>query len=388
MQKEKLIIMFTVLVDVLGFAIVIPILPFYVTSFGASPFTVTLLFASFAFFAFLSSPFLGALSDKVGRRPVLLVSLFSTAIGWFMFAGAQSIVMLFIGRIIDGAAAGNIVIAQSYLVDISKNEKERSENLGLIGAVFGVGFMFGPTLGGVLSTVSHAFPFFFAGFLALANTIAAYFFLPETHHQRTKGPLAFNPILPLAKAVYDTKQRSMYITWTLFMLSFFISQAVFGLFADKALGFDAFVTGMLFTGSGVIVVLNQTFLLRRVWLTRFTEERLISLMTIVFAAGLLLMAIPLLVVFLVGIVLLSTGQSVLRVVITSVVSGRADPAMKGETMGILGAIMSAALVVGPLIGGALFEILYSLPFTVGGALSVYAYLRLRRKEFSTPSSPT
>jgi DHA1 family tetracycline resistance protein-like MFS transporter len=380
MTKEKILIVFTVLVDVLGFAIVIPILPFYVTSFGVSPFTVTLLFATFAFFSFLSSPFLGRLSDRVGRRPVLLVSLFSTAVGWFIFASARTVPMLFLGRAIDGAAAGNIVIAQSYLVDISRSEKERSENLGLIGAAFGFGFMVGPTIGGVLSTVSHAFPFFFAGILALLNTIGAYFFLPESHHQRAKDlPLSFNPLTPLAKAAFDVKLRPLYVTWTLFILAFFIGQSVFGLFADRALGFDAFITGMLFTGSGAFVVLNQALLLRTFWLKRFAEPRLTVMMMSVFSIGFLLMAIPLMSLFLLGVVLLSTGQSILRVLITSQVAGRSDPATKGETMGILTSIMAAALVVGPIVGGLLFEIHYALPYLAGSLLGGYAFL-LSKKE--------
>ena len=380
MTKEKIIIITTVLVDVLGFAIVIPILPFYVTSFGASAFTVTLLFAAFAFFAFLSSPFLGRLSDKVGRRPVLLISLFSTAIGWFIFASAHSIPTLFLGRIIDGAAAGNMVIAQSYLVDISKNETERSANLGLIGAVFGVGFMVGPTIGGALSTISHAFPFYFAGILALLNTVGAYFFLPESHHQRVKNaPLSFNPLTPLAKAAFDVKLRPLYTSWSLFILAFFIGQAIFGLFADKALGFDAFTTGLLFTGSGVVVVLNQAFLLRYVWLKRFTEAKLTTIMMLVFASGLFLMAVPYVPLFLVGIALLSTGHSTLRVVITSQVAGTAEPTTKGETMGILMSIMAAALVVGPIIGGILFEIHFALPYFVGSLLAGYAFVLSKRE---------
>src|SRR4051812_33987023 len=132
MRKEKLIIVFTVFVDVIGFGIVVPILPFYVQLFGVGPFLTTLMFASFSFCAFLSSPFLGALSDKIGRRPVLIVSIVSTAIGWFVFASARSILFLFIGRIIDGCAAGNYTTAQSYLVDISKDEKERTANIGLV----------------------------------------------------------------------------------------------------------------------------------------------------------------------------------------------------------------------------------------------------------------
>jgi len=190
MPKSKITIVFTVLVDILGFGIVIPILPFYVTSFGASPLTVTMLFSAFAFFAFLSSPFLGALSDKMGRRPVLLASIASTAIGWFVFASATSIPLLFLGRIIDGAAAGNFTVAQSAIVDLSKDEKDRSANLGIIGATFGIGFMVGPFLGGFLSTVSHSFPFWVAGGLACLNTMMAYFFLPETHtHRDPQAPL-------------------------------------------------------------------------------------------------------------------------------------------------------------------------------------------------------
>ncbi len=175
MQREKLIVLFTVFVDVIGFGIVIPILPFYVGTFGASPFVITLLFASFAFFAFLSSPLLGALSDKVGRRPILIVSIVSTALGWIVFAGATSIPFLFLGRIIDGMAAGNFTVAQGSLVDMARNEKERSSNLGLIGAAFGVGFMIGPLLGGVLSTVSQSFPFWCAGGLATLNALLAFF---------------------------------------------------------------------------------------------------------------------------------------------------------------------------------------------------------------------
>lgn len=159
MQREKSIILFTVLVDVIGFGIVIPILPFYVTEFGVSPTVVTLLFASFSLFSFISAPVFGAWSDRIGRRPVLILSIFSTAVGWFVFAGAQAVWMLFLGRIIDGAAAGNFTTAQSYMADISKSDSERTKNIGLVSAVFGVGFLLGPIVGGILSKVSHSFPF-------------------------------------------------------------------------------------------------------------------------------------------------------------------------------------------------------------------------------------
>ena len=184
-QKDKLIIMTTVFVDVLGIGIIIPVLPFYVESFGVSSFVVTLLFSVFALFSFVSGPFLGALSDRIGRRPVLILSIASTALGWFVFASANAVWVLFLGRIIDGVAAGNFPIAQSYLVDIAKDDKERTSNLGIIGAVFGIGFIIGPFLGAMLSAISPASPFWFVGVLALLNMIGAWFFLPETHHNRT-----------------------------------------------------------------------------------------------------------------------------------------------------------------------------------------------------------
>ena len=122
-MSRKFIILMTVLIDVLGIGIIIPVLPFYVESFGASAFIVTLLFAVFSFFSFFSAPLLGAWSDRIGRRPVLIISIFSTALGWVVFALSTNIFWLFIGRIIDGLAAGNFPIAQSYLVDIAKDEK-------------------------------------------------------------------------------------------------------------------------------------------------------------------------------------------------------------------------------------------------------------------------
>ena len=382
MRKEKLIIIATVLVDVIGFGIVIPILPFYVTEFGASPFIVTAMFASFSFCSFFSAPLLGALSDRVGRRPVLIVSLFSTAIGWFVFANATSIPLLFLGRIIDGLAAGNFTIAQSYLVDLSQDDKERTANLGIVGATFGVGFMLGPIFGGMLSKVSHAFPFWIAGGMALANTVTAYYFLPETHQKHDgRGPLNFNPLAPLIRALIDKKLRPVYFTWLLFMLAFVTSQSVFALFVKDVFGFDSFMTGSLFTGVGVIVALNQTVLLKRFWLKFFSEPALETMMLAVLTFGALLVTIKSIPWFYVSLALFGTGQSILRVVITSQVAGSADPQKKGETMGILSAIMSACMVVGPVIPGSLFEFHNSLPYFAGAFYLLIALtVSLRNRE--------
>ena len=389
MQREKLVILFTVLMDVIGFGIVIPILPFYVGSFGASPFTITLLFSSFAFFAFLSSPFLGALSDKIGRRPVLIISIASTALGWFVFAGATNIPLLFLGRIIDGAAAGNYTVAQSSLVDVARDEQERAANLGLIGALFGIGLMIGPFLGGLLSTVSHAFPFWIAGALATLNTALAYFFLPETHQRRDPNAvLSFNPLLPLARAAFNRKMRPLFVTWILFALASMSTHSVFALYGEHAFGFDSFTTGLLFAATGVLAAAHQTFFLRSVWFRYFTESGLQKLMIITLSVSFLLMGLRVLSLFYLAIPLFATGQSILRVAITSQVAGQSAPHMKGEAIGLLTSMMAASMIVGPPLSGLLFEMKDNVPFLVASLLMLAALaISLLSGNDAGPSQP-
>ena len=371
MQRQKLIVISSVLVDVIGFGIVIPILPFYVTEFGASAIIITLLFAVFSFFSFLSAPLLGTWSDRIGRRPIFLLSVTSTAIGWFVFASANSVWMLFLGRIIDGCAAGNFTTAQSYMVDLAKDEKERSANIGLIGAAFGIGFILGPLIGGALSKVSHSFPFWIAGVLAATNAVSAFFFLPETHHKRdAHSPMNFNPLAPLMRAAQDKKLRPLYFTWSFFAFAIVTSQAVFGLFVKDVFGFGAFQTGMMFTMIGMIVVINQGFLLKKFWLDKFTEARLEIIMLVVLAISSLMVSTEILPLFYLSFLGSGTGQAILRVVITSQAAAAADPAKKGETMGILSALMSAYMVIAPILSGFLYEIHHSGPYILSSVLLV------------------
>ncbi|MDD8017783.1 MAG: MFS transporter [Bacteroidota bacterium] len=368
MNKQKIIILFTVFVDVLGFGIVIPILPFYLGEFGAKPLTITLLFSTFSFFAFLSSPFLGALSDRIGRRRVLMASIFSTALGWFVFASAVSIPMLFLGRIIDGIAAGNFTTAQSYLVDISKSDKERTSNLGILGATFGIGFMVGPLIGGLLSTVSHAFPFYFAGGMALLNGIFALFMLPETNTNLNTEKLKYDPFLPLTRAYKSEKLRPIFIVWFIFSISFVVMQSVFALYAQIEFGYNAFQVGMFFTIIGVVVAFNQTVLLKRFWLRRFSEPQLQKIMMLILFIGVVLLGMPSMIFFFMALPFLGTGQAVLRVVIASRAAGYAEATTKGEIMGITGSIMSMAMVFGPICAGFLFEYHHTAPFITASVL--------------------
>jgi len=296
--------------------------------------------------------------------------------------------MLFLGRIIDGCAAGNFTTAQSYMVDLAKDEKERTANIGLIGAAFGVGFILGPLIGGALSKVSHSFPFWFAGGLATVNAVSAFFFLPETHLNRDgRHPMNFNPLAPLVRAARDKKMRPLYLTWSFFAFAIVTSQTVFGLFVKDVFGFNAFQTGMVFTIVGVIVVLNQGFLLKKFWLEKFTGARLEIIMLVALAVSSLLVSTEILSLFYLSLLGSGTGQAILRVVITSQAAAASDPAKKGETMGILSALMSAYMVIAPVLSGYLYEIRFSLPYILSSfflLLGVYFALMFKRRRSRNP----
>ena len=378
-EKVKIIIVLTVLVDVIGLGIIIPVLPFYVESFGVSSFVVTLLFSVFAFFSFISSPFLGALSDRIGRRPVLIASIVSTALGWFVFASANAVWVLFLGRVIDGIAAGNFPIAQSYLLDIAKNDKERTTNLGLIGAVFGIGFMVGPVIGATLGGISPALPFWFVGFLAMFNAIGAYFFLPETNHNKdTVKKIIINPFVPLFGAMKDDALRSRYLAWFLFGIAFDGMQSIFALFAMKVFGFSATTTGYLFTAMGVILVVNQGFALKRIWLKYFKEVDLEIWFFVVMILGFIFLDLKIFTLFVFGLFLTTVGQSTLRVVMSSGIASVAGAQKRGEVMGIMASIMSVSMIIGPLVAGALFVRNVQWPFLLNILLLLTAFFIMKK----------
>src|SRR5918995_604867 len=182
MKRSPLVVIFTtVFIDLVGFGIVIPVLPYFAegSRFNAGPRTIGILIASYSLMQLIFSPVLGRLSDKHGRRPVLLISIIGTGIGFLILGWANTLWMLFLGRILDGISGGNISTAQAYIADITTKE-DRAKGMGLLGAAFGLGFIFGPAIGGILSRWGVHVPFLFAAALAFANAILLYFTLPET----------------------------------------------------------------------------------------------------------------------------------------------------------------------------------------------------------------
>lgn len=262
MKRSPLLVIFiTVFIDLIGFGIVIPVLPYYAegTKFGATPSQVGLLFASYSVMQLVFAPVLGRLSDKYGRRPILLISLLGTCIGFLILGFATTLWMLFVGRIIDGISGGNISTAQAYIADVTTKEN-RAKGMGLIGAAFGLGFVFGPAIGGILSRWGINLPFLFAGGLAFANTVLLYFALPETvtrDHPARASAAAGRGWAHLIAALKNPRLGFVLLIYFLSIVAFSIMTATFSLFLMFRLGYDAFHNGWIFAYVGVISAIIQ-----------------------------------------------------------------------------------------------------------------------------------
>jgi len=391
-NKIKYLVLFTVFIDVVGLGIIIPVIPFYVERLSGSPLTVTTLFAVFALCSFVSSPLIGALSDRYGRRPALMVSIASTAAGWFIFAAAPNLWILYLGRIVDGLAAGNLPVAQSALIDLAKDDKERTANLGLIGAVFGIAFIIGPFIGGTLGNIAHSLPFWFVGCLATLNLIGAYFFFPETrdasqrHHDRL---FSLNPFAPISRAVKNIQLRPNYTALFLFGLAIAGSQSVFSLYLKNVYGYEELVTGIIFALTGVVIAFNQGFMMRRFWLKRFKEPVLELIMLLVFGLSYIFLSLPIFIFLVIGLLGMTFGQSVLRVVMNGQIVGKASPAMRGEVLGISASIVSLAAGIAPFATGTLFTWRVYAPFILSAALlfGAFGVLCKARRRLATDLSP-
>jgi MFS transporter, DHA1 family, tetracycline resistance protein len=362
MNRSPLLVIFiTVFIDLIGFGIVIPVLPFYVegSRFNASPRMVGLLFASYSIMQLFFTPVLGRLSDKYGRRPVLLVSLLGTAAGFLMLGLATSLWMLFAGRIIDGISGGNISTAQAYIADVTTPEN-RAKGMGIIGAAFGLGFIFGPAIGGVLSRWGIEVPFLFAAGLALANATLLYFVLPETvtKDHPARASAAGARWTQLFHALKQQRLAFVLGIYFLFIVAFSIMTSSFALFTMFRFGYDAHDTGWLFVYVGVIGAIIQGGLIGRL-VKRFGELQLVIAGALLFAASLFI--IPLtgphtgLVTLLAVGALFATGNALSTPSLTSLASKTVGRAEQGGVLGVTQSVASLARATGPLIASALIH---------------------------------
>ena len=352
MSRPLLVIFLTIFVNLVGFGIIIPLLPFYARTFGASPIAIGLLFASFSLAQLLASPLLGDLSDRWGRRPVLILSLIGTAVSFAMLAVAQSLAMLFAARIVDGLSGGNITTARAYIADIT-TEENRAKAYGILGAGFGLGFIVGPALGAVLSQVSYTAPIWAAAIITLVATVLAWWWLPETVHRahagsgpfwRALGQLGDRPGLRQLLAID-------FIYW----MSFAVYQTTFALFGARRFGFDATHTGYLFSAFGAVGVVVQGGLVGPV-VRRLGNRRTLVIGLIFTALGWGGSALTYSVlVFVLMLVPAAIGIGLCNATLIALVSNAADRREQGRIQGAAGALESLGRTLGPIWGNLLLQ---------------------------------
>jgi DHA1 family tetracycline resistance protein-like MFS transporter len=377
-RSPLIVILTTVFIDLVGFGIVIPVLPFYAegTIFNATPRTVGLLFASYSIMQLIFSPILGGLSDKYGRRPVLLVSIIGTGIGFLVLGFARTLTMLFIGRILDGITGGNISTAQAYIADITTKEN-RATGMGLIGAAFGVGFVFGPAIGGILSRWGIQVPFLFAAGLCFANAILLYFRLPETvtpQRPATNRAARGRGFGQLFQSLKQPRLAFVLTIYFLFVVSFSIMTTSFSLYTMFRFGYDAQHTGYLFAYVGIIAVIIQGGLIGRL-VKRFGELPLVIVGALCFAIS--LFAVPFvgpaaggLGGLLLGGGVFSMGNSLATPALTSLASKSAGAEEQGTVLGVTQSVASMARAIGPSVAA----LLIASPIAHMGADGVAHYM--------------
>ena len=346
------IIFLTIFVNLVGFGIIIPLLPFYAQTFGASPLAIGFLFASFSLSQLVAAPILGDLSDRWGRRPVLIFSLLGTVASFVMLAVATSLPALFAARIVDGLSGGNITTARAYIADIT-TEENRAKAFGVLGAAFGLGFIVGPALGAAFSRISYTAPIWAAAVITVVATALAFFWLPETVHRAPAG--GRSAWHALAGLWHRAHLRVLFTIDFAYWTAFAVYQTTFALFGARRFGFDAAHTGYLLSAFGFLGVVVQGAMVGPI-VSAFGERRTLG-------AGLLSAAIGWggsavthsLPVFVAMLVPGAIGIGLCNATLSSLISKSAGPQEQGRVQGAAGALESLGRTIGPVWGNGTLQ---------------------------------
>ncbi len=394
MRNKPLLVLFvTIFLDLVGFGIVIPILPLYADELGASGFMIGLITASFAFMQFFFAPFWGNLSDRIGRRPVLLISIAVIGVSYLIFAQANTLFILLLSRMLAGIGAANISTANAFISDITPPEK-RSKNFGLVGAAFGLGFIFGPPLGGLLKDHFgiEAVGYVSAG-LAAINFLMAYLLLPESLQEKNReNSLIPNPFAEFKHMLPRKAIMSFLVSNFIFLSAFSMMHITASLLWQEKYNLSESEIGYVFAFIGIAVAVVQGTLIGSFnkW---FGEKKLFISGSFLMAVGLIAMPFVPVELFipleLVALLIIAVGNGFFTPTVSSLISQQAGKKEQGKVLGLLQSVGSLSRVVGPILGGALYGIHLALPYIVasGMMLGVVLLAYLIVQKFMKPASP-
>lgn len=360
--------------DLFGFGIVIPVLPYYATHFGASPSLVSMLATTFSLAQFVMSPVLGRLSDTYGRRPVMLVSIGGSCVAMVVLGFASTLWMVFLARLVSGACNANVSTANAYVADRVAPE-QRARYMGMMGSAVGLGFVFGPAVGGLLSVDGHPeLPFLVAAGLAATNWLMAFKWLPESHAPGSapRRPIS-TPWQTLGRlfGLGVSPLRLLAVISFGFFFAFSAMESTFALLTEARLGWGEKQTGLLFSLVGACIVLSQTVVLSRL-VRSFGEKRTLIIGLVIQGIGLTAIGAGESVApIAIGAALLATGNGLINPSTSAIVSRISSAAEQGLNLGIVQSAAALARIVGPVVGGVLFQhVSPGAPFLLGTAVVV------------------
>lgn len=378
MRRPIIVIFVTIFIDMLGFGIIIPILPVFSKELGAENYQVGLIAMSYPIMNFLFAPFWGSLSDRYGRRPIIIGSVLITTLAYGIFSQAISLWILLLSRTLSGIGSANLSVAQAYVADVT-NPQERAKSMGLIGAAFGLGFIIGPTAGGYLKSLSSTGSVEWVGYGAAAicavNLLLAYFFLPESLKTRNHD-LRFNfkVISGIAKELRKPVIRELLLINFIFITAFMIMQIAATLFWRETIGLSDVEMGYMFAFIGVLTVIVQGGLVGRM-VKRFGEIRLLALGSYLSIAGFAMIPwvtpesfIPF---ELIAFALLALANGCITPSVTSLLSKSASPTEVGQALGVNQSFGSLARAAGMALSGFMYGIEYHFPFITGAAVMIF-----------------
>src|SRR5581483_4366256 len=380
--RASLTVLFaTVFVDLLGFGIVIPFLPMYAERLGVNTAGIGLILSIYSLMQFVAAPILGRISDQVGRRPVIMLGLLGSSLSYFIYGFANSFPVLLLSRGVHGICAGTVSTAQAYVADTT-SARERAHGMGLIGAAFGLGFVLGPGIGGILGRSDLRVPVFFAAAITLLNLLFAALRLPESHPPSGTRRLALRelaePLRILPRQLTRHRMARLFLIAFLATFAMAMFETTFAIMAPAVYRSSAVEVGYLLAYAGLVQAVTQGYLLRKV-VKRIDETRLIRAGMILFAIGMTPMAsFHRHAVLLLWLALLSLGYGLANPSIASLISRRTGQHLQGEVLGINQSAMAVARIIGPLVAGVFYGANGpTWAYAAGGGVALAAFLIAR-----------